>query len=128
MLAVFGSITYFKKPKIERTKLSVKKGAGIMTYTAKGFILNVANPFVWIFWIGTMIAITANYGHNEHYAILVLFVSALLTVLIADITKAYLAGRLRPFITVKTMKRINQISGIGLVLFGISLVIRALYF
>lgn len=127
MLAVFGFITYFKKPKIDSSGVMIKKESPLVTYTIKGFVLNIANPFVWIFWIGTMIAITANYGQSERVAILVLFVSALITVFCADVTKAYLSGRLRPYVTYATMRRINRISGIGLVLFGISLVLRALY-
>lgn len=128
MLAIFGCITYFKKPKLDTNNIKVRPGAGHFAYTAKGFMLNIANPFVWIFWMGTMIAITANYGKAESYSILFLFITALFTVLAADITKAYLAGRLRPYITIKTMKRINQISGIGLVLFGVALIIRTLWF
>ncbi len=128
MLAVFGMVTYFKKPKIDNKGVFINKNAPPLTYTFKGFILNIANPFVWIFWIGTMIAITANYGKTESSAILVLFISALITVFCADTLKAYLSGRLKPYVTYTVMRRINQISGIGLVLFGISLVIRALYF
>lgn len=126
VLIVFGVITYLKKPQI-KTEEIVIKNPRIFAFISKGFLLNVANPFIWLFWMGTMIAISTNY-EKEESAILVMFSTTLLIVLISDLTKSFLADRLKPLITAKLLMTINRIAGIGLVLFGISLIIRPFYF
>jgi len=96
-LIVFGVLTYLKKTQIEAQEIKVKNPR-IFAFIIKGFFLNVANPFIWLFWMGTMIAISTNYEKDES-AILVMFSVTLLTV-----------------------------AGVGLILFGISLILRAFYF
>jgi threonine/homoserine/homoserine lactone efflux protein len=126
ILIVFGTITAIRKPQIVIQEIEIKNPRA-WAYIFKGFFLNVANPFIWIFWMGTMIAVTANYQKEED-AILLMFAITLLTVFISDSLKAYLAGKLKPLITENLLKWINYIAGIGLVIFGISLIIRAFYF
>lgn len=126
ILIVFGVITYLKKPQIETDEIIVKNPR-ILAFIGKGFLLNVANPFIWLFWMGTMIAISTNYEKDES-AILIMFSTTLLVVLMSDLLKSFLADRLKPLITAKLLIRINRLAGIGLILFGISLVIRAFYF
>lgn len=125
-LIVFGVLTYLKKTQIEAQEIKVKNPR-IFAFIIKGFFLNVANPFIWLFWMGTMIAISTNYEKDES-AILVMFSVTLLTVLISDLLKSFLADRLKPLITVKLLITINRVAGVGLILFGISLILRAFYF
>lgn len=125
VLMVFGAITYLKKPKTEAEEIIVENPRTI-TYILKGFFLNVANPFIWIFWMGTMIAVTANYGKDQN-GIMLMFLTTLLTVFLSDTLKSYLAGKLKPLLTIKLLTLINNIAGIGLFLFGISLIIRSFY-
>lgn len=126
ILIVFGIITYIRKPKTKADEITVKDPKTI-TYILKGFFLNVANPFIWIFWMGTMVAVTSNYEKNEK-AILTMFAITLLTVFLSDTLKSYLAGKLKPLLTVKRLTLINGIAGIGLMIFGISLMVRAFFF
>lgn len=126
ILIVFGIITYLKKQQIQNDEIVVKNHR-ILAFIGKGFLLNVANPFIWLFWMGTMIAISTNYNKDE-LAILVMFATTLLVVFMSDLTKSFLADRLKPLITAKLLTTINRIAGIGLILFGISLIIRAFYF
>jgi len=126
ILIVFGIITYLKKPQIQSDEIEVKNPR-ILAFIGKGFLLNVANPFIWLFWMGTMIAISTNYEKDES-AILIMFSTTLLVVLMSDLTKSFLADRLKPLITAKLLITINRIAGVGLILFGFSLIIRAFYF
>ncbi len=128
VLLIFGLVTFLKKPKMDIKGLDIDKKSLPITYMLKGLLLNISNPFVWIFWLGTMIGITANYGEVERFPIAILFLTALVTVFSVDIFKSYLAGKLRPYVTFSRMRRINQVSGVGLMLFGVSLVVRALFF
>ncbi len=126
ILIVFGVITYLRKVQTQAEEIKVKNPR-IFAFIMKGFFLNVANPFIWIFWMGAMIAVSANY-QKEESAILLMFTITLLTVLSSDILKSFLAGKLKPLITSKLLTTINRIAGIGLILFGISLVLRVFYF
>jgi len=125
VLITFGVVTFLKKPRMDIEEIEVKNPK-TFTYILKGFFLNVANPFIWIFWMGTMIGITTSYKGVEK-DILTLFVTALLIVFMADTLKAYLAGKLKPLLTPKLLILINKIAGIGLILFGIALMIRAFF-
>lgn len=125
ILIIFGIITYIRKPKTKADEITVKDPKTI-TYILKGFFLNVANPFIWIFWMGSMVAITSNYEKDEK-AILTMFTVTLITVFLSDTLKSYLAGKLKPLLTVKLLTLINSIAGIGLILFGISLMLRTFW-
>ena len=126
ILIVFGIITYIRKPKTKAEEIIIKDPKTI-TYILKGFFLNVANPFIWIFWMGTMVAVTSNYEKDEQ-AILTMFTVTLATVFLSDTLKSYLAGKLKPLLTERLLTLINSIAGIGLMLFGIALMIRAFWF
>jgi len=123
ILIVFGIITYIRKPKTKADEITVKNPKTI-TYILKGFFLNVANPFIWIFWMGTMVAITSNYEKDEN-AILTMFAVTLITVFLSDTLKAYLAGKLKPLLTLRLLTLINSTAGIGLILFGLALMLRS---
>lgn len=125
ILIVFGIITYIRKPKTKADEITVKDPKTV-TYILKGFFLNVANPFIWIFWMGSMVAITSNYEKDEK-AILTMFTVTLITVFLSDTLKSYLAGKLKPLLTVKLLTLINSIAGIGLILFGITLMLRSFW-
>ncbi len=126
ILIVFGILTYIKKPKVKAAEVKVKDPRTI-TYILKGFFLNVANPFIWLFWMGTMVAITSNYEKDEN-AIMTMFSVTLVTVFLSDTLKSYLAGKLKPLLTEKLLVLINSIAGIGLMIFGVSLMVRAFWF
>lgn len=126
ILIVFGILTYIKKPKIKADEIKVKDPRTI-TYILKGFFLNVANPFIWLFWMGTMVAITSNYEKDEN-AIMTMFAVTLITVFLSDTLKSYLAGKLKPLLTERLLLFINSAAGIGLIIFGVSLMVRAFWF
>lgn len=125
-LIVFGIITYIRKPKTKAEEIKVKDPRTI-TYILKGFFLNVANPFIWLFWMGTMVAITANYEKDEN-AIMTMFAVTLITVFLSDTLKSYLAGKLKPLLTESLLIFINSVAGIGLIIFGILLILRAFFY
>lgn len=126
ILIVFGILTYIKKPKVKAAEIKVKDPRTI-TYILKGFFLNVANPFIWLFWMGTMVAITSNYEKDEN-AIMTMFAVTLITVFLSDTLKSYLAGKLKPLLTERLLVFINSAAGIGLMIFGVSLMVRAFWF
>lgn len=126
ILILFGIVTFTRKaPDTQSENVQKHKNPKAITFLLKGFFLNIANPFVWIFWVGVVVAMTANYGAKVS-SIIVFFSAALLTVLLTDILKCFASYKIKRFLTPQIMLRINQAVGIGLVLFGIFLIARAL--
>lgn len=127
ILILFGIVTFTRKapdPKSENSE-KLKKPKAI-TFILKGFFLNIANPFVWIFWVGVVVAMTANYGPDIH-SIVIFFGAALLTVLLSDVLKCFASYKIKHYLTAGLMHKINQVAGICLVLFGIYLIAKAYF-
>lgn len=96
-------------------------------YITKGFIINIFNPFVWIFWV-TCVA-TASSNFNSHkYSMIIFFAGVFATVLFFDILKAAGAYSLKRFFTEKMMKLLNQITGVILMIFGLFIAVRVIFF
>lgn len=88
-----------------------------------GYFMNTLNPGVFLFWFAWTAAIMADAQTAEHpneYRLIV-FGICLIFVLVADILKVVLAGKLRSRLTVKNLHYINKLSGLILIGFGIAL-------
>ena len=88
-----------------------------------GYFMNILNPGVFLFWFAWTAAIigdAATTPNPAQYKFIV-FVTCLLFVLLSDIAKVALAGKLRSKLTPKNLHTINIISGIILIGFGIVL-------
>ncbi len=123
VLMLFGLVTYTRKADTVSQNIEIPlkvKGPHWFVYVAKGFISNIANPFVWIFWIGVVVGISARFGGNEH-ELVYFFGGTLSVVLITDITKAYAAYNIKRFITPRFIEALNKIVGICLIGFGLFL-------
>ncbi|MCA6439039.1 MAG: LysE family translocator [Sediminibacterium sp.] len=95
-----------------------------------GYLMNILNPAVFIFWLAWTTAIlgdAAAAASPLQYKITV-FATCLVVVLITDIAKVVLAGKLRAKLTPYTLRLINKISGLVLIGFGIALCWGAIAF
>ena len=127
ILMVFGIVTYMRKIHITgESSLSVVKLPGPLTYIFKGFFLNIANPFVWIFWVSVMVTVTSSHGGDQK-ATMAFFAGTLFTILITDIIKVIVASRLKRYLQPKLLIKVNHAVGIMLVVFGISLLVRTIF-
>lgn len=97
---------------------------GWFTFILKGYFLNVANPYVWLFWITVTVGVTSDYGENTR-SVFFFFTGALLMILITDIIKAYIAKKIKIHLRESNVKRMNQVVGVLLLFFGIVLIARA---
>lgn len=126
ILIIFGIVSYTRKVEFNKNKkIKNNDRSWLITYILKGFFLNIANPFVWIFWMGVVVGITANY-EGDKYAIIVFFSATLLTVLSTDILKCFASYKIKKFLTQKIVLYINHIAGIGLILFGLFLISKVI--
>ena len=91
----------------------------------QGFLLNTLNPAVIAFWLTAATAISVSHTIRER---IIIFTTALVLNMSADIVKVYLAGKLRKKLTIKNIRLINKISGLILVIFGTVLLFGVLFF
>ncbi|MBN2236079.1 MAG: LysE family transporter [Bacteroidales bacterium] len=127
LLIIFGLVSFRHKSEIiaEKQDTTVKE-PGFLTFIFKGFFLNFANPFVWVFWPTVVLGIAAPFMKETNEMIL-FFSGTLSVVFLSDVLKVYLASRIKKHITAHFLQIVNRVAGISLVLFGIVLIIRTLY-
>ena len=124
LLIIFGIITFRRKQVTKHNKQDKINNNQPIIYIGKGFLLNLANPFVWLFWITVAMSATATYKADT-YSLTLFFATALGMILITDILKVFTASRLKHLLTDRFLVMINKIAGTALFLFGIFLIIRA---
>jgi threonine/homoserine/homoserine lactone efflux protein len=89
-----------------------------------GFLINSLNPAVMAFWLTTATAIAASHTFKER---LVIFGTCLLINGTVDFLKVQLAEKIRKRLNEKNISLINKISGLILLVFGISLLLGVFY-
>ena len=111
-------------------KLDIKReGPRWYVYLSKGFIMNVFNPFIWVFWMTTVATVSGSEIYNGNETLVALFfIGTFSTVFALDILKIVGAYSLKRFFTEKRMKILNQGTGIVLALCGVALIVRVLFF
>ena len=122
ILALFGlfSIMIKYKPPQE-IEISARTYGG---YFLKGIAINIFNPFVFLLW--TTISqdmISRGFGLEQQ---LFYFFSIMGTVVILDFLKLVLAKSIRPYLRPRHLSKVSKIAGIGLIIFGIILIVRVL--
>ncbi len=91
----------------------------------QGFLLNTLNPAVMAFWLTAATAIAVTHTVRER---IIIFATALLLNMSADVVKVTLAGKLRSKLTIKNITVINKVSGFILLAFGTILLVGVLFF
>ena len=129
ILLLFGIFTYRKKVQDqkkrdefikERTNEVIKKQdqkPAWFVFLAKGFVLNILNPFVWFFWFSAVAMVAGNMGGNK-LSTFVFFAIILGTTLFLELLKAWGAAKLKKFLDAERTTLMNRIAGILLMLCG----------
>ncbi len=121
----------FKKISIEKDAANGEKqmsGRDLFGIFVSGYLMNTLNPNVFLFWFAWTAAIgtSASESNNPLIYKLIVFGTCLLFVLLSDLAKVVLAGRLRPRLTNKTLVWVNRVSGIIILIFSAALFYSAL--
>lgn len=126
ILFVFGIFTYRRKVK-ERKEFIEKRSEEIMknasdkpawfVFIGKGFVLNILNPFVWLFWFSAVAMVAGNMGGNK-LSTLVFFAIVLGTTFSIELLKAWGAAKLKVFFNAERTTIMNKVTGILLMLCG----------
>jgi len=118
---------FFKKVKINEQGKAIEVSFRKRDYAKlflSGYLMNTLNPSVFIFWLT---ATTSVINHTIRERV-VIFSTCLLLVLVADIAKVMLAGKIRNRLTPHNIHWINRLNGIILIGFSIALIIGLLYY
>lgn len=126
LIAVGVYTLFFKKVHTDEENNIADKKFRKRDYAAiflSGYFMNTLNPGVFLFWFAWTAAILADAQTAEHpteYRLIV-FGTCLVFVLLSDILKVVLAGKLRSRLTAKNLHYINKLSGLILIGFGVAL-------
>lgn len=127
ILVLFGLYHLFIKTRKQASTGKVPTESRTYRYILKGFFINAFSPMVPILWIGYISIASIDLGLVEDSEFAVFFLSMLITVLLTDIAKAYLAGRLSTLITPERMFWMNVIVGVALAVYGVRLFLTGLH-
>jgi len=126
LLILFGLVILIRKQVAKHKQEEQPISKYPIIYVGKGFLLNLANPFVWLFWLTVVVSATASYKANT-YDLTLFFATALGLIFTTDILKVFMASRLKYLLTERFLIVLNKIAGLGLVLFGLFLIIRSVF-
>jgi len=125
ILIAFGLYHVFVKAKRSHAHFSAAQETKALKYILKGFIINGFTPMVFIFWIGTLSIASVDFGYTTGLQFFIFFAALLSTVLATDITKAFLADKLRALVTHRFLMIMNIVVGVCLTVFGLRLLFMA---
>ncbi len=120
VLVIFGAL-YFRKPIKKSEEVIELKLPSTATMLFKGFFLNILNPTVWLLWLGNVTAVSKSLNYSV-VKMVIYFGITLGLVLLVEVAKVALAGRIKMFLTEKIMQLVNTITGVLLIIFGLVLI------
>lgn len=102
-----------------------QRNSSYFSLWAKGFLLNLFNPFTIFLWIGIMSSVMIEEELTGGRA-LTYFSSIVATVVVTDLLKIFLSKRIRRIIKPMHLIWIRRITSFALLVFGLYLIIRTL--
>ena len=123
ILVVFGLMSILAKTPVS-TDAKAVDAKTLVGFFGKGFIINTINPFTLIFWMATTSEVIAkNYTPAEAFG----FYSGIMgTIFLFDVLKVWGAKKIRAYLKPHYLVWVRRISGAGLIIFGIVLVVKVL--
>jgi threonine/homoserine/homoserine lactone efflux protein len=111
---------FFKKVKVNEEGRQVFKfrKRDFAKIFLSGYLMNTLNPAIFIFWITTSTAVITNTVNQR----IIIFITCLAWMLLSDIAKVLLAGKIRNRLTPHNIHIINRINGLILIIFGVALI------
>jgi threonine/homoserine/homoserine lactone efflux protein len=106
---LFFGLTYFLRKPSETVK--PLGGVGILILLVKGFVINILNPGVLVFWFGAMIVAVSSLDLHG-IQILYYFATTILTVIFFDLLKIMFSHRIRRIVTDQVMTKLFRVTGV----------------
>ncbi len=121
LLIIFGLyFLFFKKIKLtEDGKVIFKhRKRDLLKISLSGFFMNLMNPGMIILWFTISTSLISFSARHK----IIIYVTALSIVLLADLLKVFLASRIRNKLTPHNIHILNRINGVILIIFGLVLI------
>jgi threonine/homoserine/homoserine lactone efflux protein len=115
-------LNYILSRKTVEHHLNVKNNRAVKLFL-NGFIINLLNPAVIIFWLGSMAVALTHFKLTGKQAF-IYFATIMTIVAVLDVTKAYFAYRLSHILNARVLHSIKVISGIIMIGFGIYILFK----
>lgn len=124
LLTFYGITIFLRKTNHDlRTHPELKKKVNYIGFYVKGFLLNIINIGVLVFWLGLTVVVSPTLeGSNK--SVLVFFSTLIITCLFVDILKIILAKRMKSYLKKENIIFVKKTLGIIIVLFGITLIFK----
>ena len=124
LLTFYGITIFLRKTNHDlRTHPELKKKVNYIGLYVKGFLLNIINIGVLVFWLGLTVVVSPTLeGSNK--SVLVFFSTLIITCLFVDILKIILAKRMKSYLKKENIIFVKKTLGIIIVLFGITLIFK----
>lgn len=131
ILIIFGSVSWAKKPEILKKRhfnyQTPIKTPNPPSFIIRGFFLNIANPFLFLFWFAALSFVGKNAPEGKLLESTIAFFSGTFTIILAfDLLKSYLGGRIKKILRPRVELWINKLVGVLMVIFGIVLIFNTL--
>jgi threonine/homoserine/homoserine lactone efflux protein len=127
VLIVYGVIHFIQKDvKNQADTEIIIESPNTFSLLSKGFLLNLFNPFVWVFWMATSTAISSKYDFNILH-ILTFYISTLSIVLGTDLLKTFVGHKIKEKLNAVILLRIRQVTGVFLIAFGLYLIYKVFF-
>jgi threonine/homoserine/homoserine lactone efflux protein len=124
LLMIFGLTALLMRPRQQLPPRSFVAGASTwLALWLKGFLINTVNPFTFFFWIGIagVVVVDGELAPRQSFS----YFAGIMSIVVAtDFLKVALAKRIRHFLRPAHLLWMRRISGAGLILFGIALIVR----
>lgn len=126
ILISFGAGALFKKVDLVFDSKSHTTN-DYFSFWTKGFLVNTVNPFTFVFWIGVIstYVIKAKISGLKSF---VFFSSIMFMIMLSDSLKVLLAKAIRTKLKQRHFTIFSRVAGIGLIIFGIALLLRSQVF
>lgn len=126
-IAVFAILTWRSKVKKttvpgSRLKFSVERDTRRWKLFLSGFLLDILNPLIWIYWFSIVAFLSAEIGLviTDRY---LFFFGMLIATFSMDVLKCRLASMLQHWFTARVMNNFNRVTGCVLMAFAIYLLV-----
>jgi len=119
----FGVVNFFRKIKVK--EVDDDKKTVHAHFITRGFLLNLFNPAVLLFWLSVVGIVTLKENYSRmHEAFF--FGSLLTTVFSIDLLKAFVANKIKSLLKANVILWINRIIGIVLMGFGLWMILKVI--
>ena len=123
LLSLYGVSNFIKKTTAQATTIKEKNQANYTGLFVKGFLLNIINIGVLVFWLGLVIVVTPNLGGN-YKRVIVFFSTLIVSYFLTDLIKILLAKRMKAYLKKDNIIKAKKALGILIFVFGLFLIIK----